>query len=87
MIIIFTIIDKNFLRFYSEIMNATVALIKEIETMPQEFALEVLHFIMFIKNQRAFSKQPQKIATKDAYGIFRDLKGIDTTIEREEDRL
>jgi hypothetical protein len=68
-------------------MDATAALIKEIETMPQEFALEVLHFIMFIKNQRDFTKQPQRMATKDAYGIFRDLKGMDTSIDREEDRL
>ena len=24
---------------------------------------------------------------KDAYGIFKDLKGMDTTIERDEDRV
>ena len=69
-------------------MTATAQLLREIETMPEAAAAEVLDFAMFIKSRQTFSKQPHRIATKDAYGIFKDLKGMDTTIERdEEDRV
>ena len=58
---------------------------KEIETMPEETAVEVLDFAMFLKGKHTFVKQQDKIATKDAYGIF---KGINTHFEREdEDRI
>ena len=69
-------------------MTATAQLLREIETMPEETAVEVLDFAKFLKGKQTFSKQPYRIATKDAYGIFKDLKGMDTTIERdEEDRV
>jgi len=74
-------------------MTNTAILLKEIETMPEETAAQVLDFAMFIKG-RHISAQPVRTARstvpsiKDAYGIFKDLKGMDTTIERdEEDRL
>jgi len=60
---------------------------REVENMPDETAAQVLDFAMFIKS-RHFQALPQnRIAIKDAYGIFKDLKGMDTTIERDEDRL
>ena len=61
--------------------------------MPEAAAAEVLDFAMFIKGRHA---PAQRVGTanltvpmiKDAYGIFRELKGMDTTIERdEEDRI
>ena len=63
-------------------------LMKEIETMPEEAAVEVLDFAMFLKSKHASVQPNNRIATKDAYGIFKELKGMDTTIERdEEDRV
>jgi len=61
--------------------------------MSESAAAEVLDFAMFIKGRHT---QMQPAGTvklnipmiKDAYGIFKDLKGMDTTIERdEEDRI
>ena len=81
-------IDKSGRRYYIQSMTATAQLLREIETMPEAAAAEVLDFAMFIKSKQTLSKQPHRIATKDAYGIFKDLKGMDTTIERdEEDRI
>jgi len=74
-------------------MTNTAVLLKEIETMLEETVAQVLDFAMFIKN-RHITAQPIGTAKltvpsiKDAHGIFKDLKGIDTTIERdEEDRV
>jgi hypothetical protein len=58
-----------------EKITATAQLLKEIETMPEETAVEVLDFAKFLKGKQTFSKQPHRIATKDAYGIFKDLIG------------
>ena len=56
--------------------------------MPEAAAAEVLDFAMFIKGRHTPAKPHNGIAIKDAYGIFKDLKGMDTTIERdEEDRV
>jgi len=69
-------------------MTTSAILMREIETMPEVSAVEVLNFAMFLKGKQTLSKQPHRIAIKDAYGIFKDLKGMDTTIERdEEDRI
>jgi hypothetical protein len=75
-------------------MTSTAILLKEIETMPEETAAEVLDFAMFIKGKRtSASVQPKGTinlnvpAIKDAYGIFKELKGMDTTIERDKDRI
>jgi hypothetical protein len=74
-------------------MTTTAQLLREIETMPEEAAVEVLDFAMFIKGRHT-PLQPMRTVNltvpliKDAYGIFKDLKGMDTTIERdEEDRV
>jgi hypothetical protein len=74
-------------------MTTAAILLKEIETMPEAAAAEVLDFAMFIKGRHT-QAQPKRTANmnipsiKDAQGIFRDLKGMDTTIERdEEDRI
>ena len=56
--------------------------------MPEETAVEVLDFAKFIKGRHTPVRPYNGIAIKDAYGIFKDLKGMDTTIERdEEDRV
>ena len=69
-------------------MTATATLIKEIETLPEAIAVEVLNFAMFLKGKQTLVQPKQKISIKDAHGIFKDLKGMDTTIEREEqDRI
>jgi hypothetical protein len=69
-------------------MTATAQLLKEIETMPEETAVEVLDFAKFLKGKQAGTVKLNVPKTKDAYGIFKDLKGMDTTIERdEEDRI
>jgi hypothetical protein len=69
-------------------MTTSAILLRELETMPKEAAAEVLDFAMFIKNKQISAQPYNRIAIKDAYGIFKDLKGMDTTIERdEEDRI
>ena len=74
-------------------MTTTDLLLREIETMPEETAAQVLDFAISLKSKQA---QVQPMGTgkstvpsiKDAYGIFKELKGMDTTIERdEEDRI
>jgi len=61
--------------------------------MPEEAAAEVLDFAMFIKGRYTPAKSAGTAnltvpSIQDAYGIFKDLKGMDTTIERdEEDRV
>jgi hypothetical protein len=74
-------------------MTTAALLLKEIETMPEKEAVQVLDFAMFIKG-RHFSARPSGTvktaipAIKDAYGIFKELKGMDTAIERDEaDRI
>jgi hypothetical protein len=69
-------------------MTTSAQLLKEIETMPEEAAVEVLNFAMLLKGRYAPKQTYHRIAIKDAYGIFKELKGMDTTIERdEEDRI
>ena len=69
-------------------MNTAAILLKEIETMPEEIAVELLNFALFLKSRHTQIQRSNTIAIKDAYGIFKDLKGMDTTIERdEEERL
>ena len=56
--------------------------------MPEAAAAQVLDFAMFIKGRHTPAQSYNVIAIKDAYGIFKELKGMDTTIERdEEDRI
>ena len=69
-------------------MTTTAILFKELETLPEGAAVEVLDFVMFMKKKHNSEQQNKRISIKDAYGIFKDLKGVDTTIERdEEDRI
>jgi len=72
-------------------MTTVALLLKELETMPEAAAAEVLDFAMFIKSRPARPVRTVNLTVpsiKDAYGIFKDLKGMDTTIERdEEDRV
>ena len=61
---------------------------RELETMPEGTATEVLDFAMFLKRKNVSTQPNHRISIKDAYGIFKDLQGMDTTIERdEEDRI
>ena len=66
-------------------MAMAATLMKEIETLPEEFVAEALNYIIFLKNKPYENPAHKRISIKDAHGIFKDLKGMDTTIEREED--
>ena len=74
-------------------MTTAALLLREIETMPEETAVQVLDFAKFLKSKHTSARQAGTAnftvpSIKDAYGIFKDLKGMDTTIERdEEDRI
>ena len=68
-------------------MTTAALLLREIEAMPEESAVEVLDFARFLRSKQTQAQTNNRIAIKDAYGIFKDLKGMDTTIEREEDRI
>ena len=69
-------------------MTMAALLLKEIETMPEEAVAQVLEFALFIKGKHTSAQPYHNIAIKDAYGIFKDLKGMDAAIERdEEDRI
>ena len=66
-------------------MTIAAMLMKEIETLPEEFAAEVLDYTIFLKKRKNLEKSAGKISIEDAYGIF---KGIDTHFKRdEEDRI
>jgi len=84
------VIDNDSGHYYIQNMTVAAMLLREIETMPEEEAAQVLDFAMFIKGKHA-SAEAAKLTVpmiKDAYGIFKDLKGMETTIERdEEDRI
>ena len=62
-------------------MVAVTALMKEIETLPEESVAEVLHFAMFLRTQNPIVK-PVNLKVKSLYGTFLDL-GSD--FEREEE--
>jgi len=86
-------LTKSGEHYYIYNIKTAALLLREIETMPEEEAAQVLDFAKFIK-VRHTPAQPVRTANltvpsiKDAYGIFKDLKGMDTTIERdEEDRV
>jgi len=72
-------------------MTTTALLLREIETMPEETVTQVLDFATYLKSKHPSARPAGTVnvpSIKDAYGIFRDLKGMDTTIERdEEDRV
>ena len=68
-------------------MATTAMLMREIETLPEESVAEALDFVVFLKNKSFEVHKPERISIEDAHGIFRDLKGMDTTIERDEDRI
>jgi hypothetical protein len=58
-------------------MTTATMLMKEIETLPEESMAEDIEI-----------PKPKRISIEDAYGIFKDMKGLDATIEREdEDRI
>jgi len=57
---------------------------KEIETLPDESVAAAFDFVVFLKSRTAKIPASRRISIKDARGIFRDLQGMDTSIEREE---
>jgi hypothetical protein len=81
----YCLLDKNGGSYYIQSMTATAQLLREIETMPEATAVEVLDFAKFIKGRHAPARPYDGISIKDAHGIFKDLKGMDTTFERDED--
>jgi hypothetical protein len=69
-------------------MTATAMLMREIETLPQEYVPEAISFVSFLKSRPVEVPKQKRISIKEARGIFRELQGMDTAIEREEeDRL
>jgi hypothetical protein len=71
----------------SKKMTAAAMLMREIETLPEESIVEALDYIIFLKSKPFEVSKPRRISIEDAHGIFKDLKGMDTTIEREDDRI
>jgi hypothetical protein len=63
-------------------MTNAALLLKGVEAMPEESAVEVLDFAKFLRSKQTPAQPCNGIAIKDAYGIF---KGIDTHFERDED--
>ena len=63
-------------------MTTTALLMREVEALPDERAVEVLDFARFLRSKQTPSKPHKAASIKDAYGIF---KGIDTHFERDED--
>lgn len=66
-------------------MTTAAMLIREIEALSEESMEEALDFVRFLRNKPIRTVNPSSISIEDAYGIFKDLKGMDTTIEREEE--
>jgi hypothetical protein len=68
-------------------MTTAATLMKEIETLPEEYMTEALNFILFLKNKSNIEPPKRgRISIKEARGIFSDMRGkIDSTIEREEE--
>ena len=64
-------------------MTTTAMLMKEIETMPEESAGELLDFALFLKTKKTINIPP-KVEKKSMFGAF---PGIHTDIEWEEDRI
>jgi hypothetical protein len=58
-------------------------LMKEIETMPEETAGELLDFAIFLRTKKSNNTHP-KVKIKSMFGAF---PGVHTDVEREEDRL
>jgi hypothetical protein len=63
-------------------MTTAALLLREVEAMPEESAVEVLDFARFLRSKQTSAQPLNEIAIKDAYGIF---KGIDTYFKRDED--
>jgi hypothetical protein len=62
-------------------MTTAAMLMKEVETLPQEYVEQILDFTIFLKKKKSLEKSA-RISIEDAYGIF---KGINTSFEREEE--
>ncbi|MCL2104222.1 MAG: DUF2281 domain-containing protein [Kiritimatiellaeota bacterium] len=62
-------------------MTTTALLVKELESLPEAIAEEVLDFVLFLRTTKTATgvKLPQ---AKSMFGVF---PGIRTDIEREED--
>jgi len=63
-------------------MTAAAILMREIETLPEESVAEVLDFALFLRAKTNYVPREAKI--KSMFGAF---PGINTNIEREEDRI
>jgi hypothetical protein len=64
-------------------MTAAAMLMREIETLPEEAVAETLDFVLFLrarKSANTFSKPKMK-------SMFGAFPGINTNVEREEDRV
>jgi hypothetical protein len=65
-------------------MTTATMLMKEIETLPEEYVAEALDFVLFLRTKKVNST-PEKTNVKSMFGAF---PGINTNVERdEEDRV
>jgi len=64
-------------------MTATAMLMKEIEALPEESVAEVLDFALFLRMRKNINIL-KKTERKSMFGAF---PGINTVVEREEDRV
>jgi len=64
-------------------MTATAMLMREIETLPEESVAEVLDFALFLRTRKKI-KVLKKTERQSMFGAF---PGINTTVEREDDRV
>lgn len=62
-------------------MATTATLMKEIEKLPDEFAAEVLDFVLFLRTRKPVAEL-EKPKVKSMYGAF---PGLDPSFEREEE--
>ena len=62
-------------------MATTAILMKEIETLPEEFAIQVLDFVLFLRTRKPVV-EPKQPKTKSMFGA---IPGISTDVEREEE--
>jgi len=62
------------------------SLARDILCMEDEATIhEALNYFIFLKSKPVETTAPRRMSIRNARGIFRDLQGMDTTFEREEE--
>jgi hypothetical protein len=68
-------------------MTVSAMLKREIETLPEVSAMEALDFIIFLKNRPFEISRTMPVEEGEVKSMFGAFPGINTNIEREEDRV